>query len=60
MKVSIVFQVRLPTGTVIHVRRVGGVFLNTVIYLSAADYNQTAGKVTRDEISIILMELIKG
>ena len=47
MKGSNVFQVRLPTGTVIHVRRVGGVFLNTVIYLSAADYNQTEGKVTK-------------
>ena len=43
------FQVRLPTGTVIQVKRVGGVFLNTVIYLSAADYNQTEGKVTKHE-----------
>ena len=47
------FQVRLPTGTVIHVKTVGGVFLNTVIYLSTADYNQTEGKVTKhEEISI--------
>ncbi|KAK2166189.1 hypothetical protein NP493_1334g01011 [Ridgeia piscesae] len=37
------YKVRLPTGTVIQVKRVGGVFLNTVIYLSTADYNQTEG-----------------
>ena len=46
-RVQCVFQVRLPTGTVIHVKRVGGVFLNTVIYLSTADYNQTEGKITK-------------
>jgi len=38
------FQVRLPTGTVVQVQRGWQKFMNTVIYLSAADYAQTEGR----------------
>ena len=39
-----VLQVRLPTGTVIQVQRGWRNYMNTAIYLSVADYDQTEGR----------------
>ena len=38
-----VLQVRLPTGTVIQIQG-GWLYMNTAIYLSAADYGQIEGR----------------